>query len=247
MHLYSSASMPDKHKIEPQSRNPRSRWKSMLPTVRFIKPRYSEQTEISVSGIFNKWRGYCADMKVSDWKATLENLDRGTTQDFLLYICERYKITSWGSGHKYIRQFQQLYTTVNGQYMDRNDTKEGVLVSRFGHRPPNIDGKPVLNVDNLRVILTFNIAYDTTIFQGERHRINLAGCYQLLCYTGARPAELVDGELQKPKDGSIQELFGQNAVQSSASASSEEQEAPANEQFKALNGLLCQETGTWAS
>ncbi|KAH7186540.1 hypothetical protein DER44DRAFT_802580 [Fusarium oxysporum] len=132
--------------------------------------------------------------------------------------------------------------------MDRNDTKEvykyyrSVLVPRFGHRPPNIDGKPVLNVDNLRVILTFNIAYDTTVFPGERHRINLAGCYQLLCYTGARPAELVDGERQKPKDGSIQELFGQNAVQSSSSASSEEQEAPADEQSKVLNGLLCQET-----
>ncbi|KAK2477167.1 hypothetical protein H9L39_12391 [Fusarium oxysporum f. sp. albedinis] len=219
-----------------------------LGNVRFIKPRYSEQTEINVSGIFNKWRRYCADMKVGEWKATLENLDRGTTQDFLLYICERYKITSWGSGHEYIRQFQQLYTTVNGQYMDRNDTKElykyyrSVLVPRFGHRPPNIDGKPVLNVDNLRVILTFNIAYDTTVFPGERHRINLAGCYQLLCYTGARPAELVDGERQKPKDGSIQELFGQNAVQSSSSASSEEQEAPADEQSKVLNGLLCQET-----
>jgi hypothetical protein len=90
--------------------------------------------------------------------------------------------------------------------------------------------------------LTFNIAYDTTIFPGERHRINLAGCYQLLCYTGARLAELVDGERQKPKDGPIQESFGQNAVQLSASASSEEQEAPADEQSKVLNGLLCQET-----
>jgi hypothetical protein len=68
-------------------------------------------------------------MKVGDWKKTLEHLDRGTTQDFLLYICERYKITSWGSGHEYIRQFQQLYTTVNGQYMDRNDTKEVYKVS----------------------------------------------------------------------------------------------------------------------
>lgn len=120
--------------------------RAQLGTVRFIKPKYSEQTEINVSGIFNKWRryviktgiaslhpflctnllahSYCADMKVGEWKATLENLDCGTTQDFLLYICERYKITSWGSGHEYIRQFQQLYTTVNGQYMDRNDTKE---------------------------------------------------------------------------------------------------------------------------
>ncbi|KAJ3453252.1 hypothetical protein MRS44_017499 [Fusarium solani] len=73
-----------------------------------------------------------------------------------------------------------------------------VCIQRFGHRAPNIDGKLVLNVDNLRLILTFNIAFDTSIFPGERHRISLAGCYQLLCYTGARPAELVDGERKKP-------------------------------------------------
>ena len=29
-----------------------------------------------------------------------------------------------GSVEEYIRQFQQLYTTVDGRYMDRNDAKE---------------------------------------------------------------------------------------------------------------------------
>lgn len=38
------------------------------------------------------------------------------------------------------------------------------------------------------------MAYDALIFPGERHRIELACCYQLLCYTGARSAELVHGE-----------------------------------------------------
>jgi hypothetical protein len=32
--------------------------RAQLGNVRFIKPRYSEQTEINVSGIFNKWRRY---------------------------------------------------------------------------------------------------------------------------------------------------------------------------------------------
>ncbi|KAG8419905.1 hypothetical protein J3458_004733 [Metarhizium acridum] len=46
--------------------------------------------------------------------------------------------------------------------MDRNDAKgvykyyRHVLIPRFGHLPPNIDGKPVLNVDNLLVSLSFN-------------------------------------------------------------------------------------------
>ena len=117
-----------------------------------------------------------------------------------------------------------------------------VCIPRFGHRAPNIDGKPVLNVDNLRVILIFNIAYDTTIFPGERHRINLAGCYQILCYTGARPAELVDGERKRPKDGSVEEIFGHKAVQASSSEDGEDEAPPSDEDAKLLHDLLTQET-----
>ncbi|KAH7146733.1 hypothetical protein B0J13DRAFT_524481 [Dactylonectria estremocensis] len=79
-------------------------------------------------------------------------------------------------------------------------------------RPPNVNGKPVLNVDNLLVILMFNITRDTTVFPGERHGVRLASCYQFLYYTEARPAELVDAERRKPKDGYIEELFGRKVV-----------------------------------
>lgn len=97
---------------------------------------------------------------------------------------------------------------------------------RFGLRAPNIDGKPVLNVDSLRTILTFNIAYDAGVFPLELHRINLAACYQLLSYTGARPAELVDNERQKPKDGSVSVLFGQKVVQEAAEDECSDDQAP---------------------
>jgi hypothetical protein len=119
-----------------------------------------------------------------------------------------------------------------------------VCVPRFRLRAPNNGGKPVLNVDSLRVILMYNMAYDTTIFPGERHRIQLAGCYQLLCYTGARPAELVDGERKEPKDGSIQELFGRKAHRApSGNEDDEDDEAPPpDEDAKLLEGLLLQET-----
>ena len=87
-----------------------------------------------------------------------------------------------------------------------------VLIPHFELRPPNVDGKPMVSVDELRVILVFNIAYDQSIFPGERHRIHLAGCYLLLSYTGARPAELVYSERKKPKDGTVAELFGSKVV-----------------------------------
>jgi hypothetical protein len=34
--------------------------RAQLGNVRFIKPRYSDQTEINVSGIFKKWKRYAA-------------------------------------------------------------------------------------------------------------------------------------------------------------------------------------------
>jgi hypothetical protein len=115
------------------------------------------------------------------------------------------------------------------------------LIPRFGHRPPNIDGKPVLNVDKLLVILTYNIAYDTSIFPGERHRVQLAGCYQLLCYTGARPAEIVDGERKKPKDGSADQLSGRKVVES-PSGDDKDQSSVSDEDSQLLDSLLSQET-----
>ena len=117
-----------------------------------------------------------------------------------------------------------------------------VLVPRFGLRPPNIDGKPVLNVDSLKVILTFNIAFDTCTFGLELHRLNLAGCYKILCYTGARPAELVEGRRKKPKDGSIEELFGKKVVQS-ADTDDGSEDSP-DEESQQLSELLLQEENT---
>lgn len=60
--------------------------------------------------------------------------------------------------------------------------------------------------------MAFNIAYDKSIFPCERHRVQLDGCYKIMCFTGARPAELVDNERRKPKDGSTETLFGSKVV-----------------------------------
>ncbi|KAF1738490.1 hypothetical protein CRV24_000416 [Beauveria bassiana] len=217
-----------------------------LSTVQFVQPNYSAETEINVSGILGRWKRYCNEMNVGDWRATIANLSRATTMDFFLFVCGNYKVRSWGSSGEYIRQFQQLYTTVTGRYMDRNDAKEvykyhrTVLIPRFHLRAPNIDGKPVLNVDSLRVILTFNIAYDTSVFSLGRHRIQLTGCYQLLCYTGARPAELVDNERKGPKDGSREILFGQKVIQEADSDGSADRML--DKQSKELNKMLLRET-----
>ncbi|KAI0120736.1 hypothetical protein BJ170DRAFT_704700 [Xylariales sp. AK1849] len=210
--------------------------RKQLERVQYIKPKYAAETEINVTGIFGKWK----------------RVSRETMMDFFLFTCENYKIKSRGSSEEYIRQFAQLHTTVTGRYIDRNNMKElykyhdRVLVPRFGLRPPNIDGKPVLNVDSLRVILIFNIAYDGGIFPLERHRVNLSGCYMILCYTGARPAELVNNERKRPIDGSLEELFGTKAVMSAdrndGEAEDDNDEEAVEEDSSELCKLLLRET-----
>ncbi len=114
-----------------------------------------------------------------------------------------------------------------------------VVVSRFGLRPSNIDGKPVVGVDGLLSLLIFNIAYDTSVFPGETHRVQLAGCYLFLAYTGARPAEIVDNEKSKPKDGSWDELYGPKAIRGEDEDDDDKTE---DENARLLEELLCQET-----
>lgn len=190
----------------------------------------------------------------------------------------------------YIRQFQQLYTTVTSRFINRNDAKEiykvwsfqpspilehmlpstllpsdrsltetlgqyhrQVLIPRFGYRAPNSEPKPVISMADLQVILAFNMAYDTTIFPSERHRIQLATCYKIMSYTGARPAELVNNERRKPNDGSTRKLFGSKVVTlSNAGCRAEEEEEDddggsdndtlPDEKSLRLDGLLLAET-----
>ena len=55
--------------------------------------------------------------------------------NFLEYLCQTCRMDSWGSSWQYFRQYNQLYTSVTGRYMDRNDTKE-VQKVRFLPLPP---------------------------------------------------------------------------------------------------------------
>ena len=67
---------------------------------------------------------------------------------------------------------------------------DAILVPKYKLRPPNAIGKQVADWNDLLVLQTFNIAYDTGIFPQERHRVDLSGCYLFLACTGCRPAEI---------------------------------------------------------
>ena len=59
-----------------------------------------------------------------------------------------------------------------------------------------------------------------------------------MCYTGARPAELVDGQRKAPKDGSMQEVFPRKAL---PMADSLEDGEATDDKSKLINRLLLEE------
>ncbi|KAL7940735.1 FluG domain-containing protein [Trichoderma barbatum] len=226
--------------------------REQLRTAQSLQPCYANETKINIAGMLKKWESYCRDiLDIQNSKQVMTDLKYETTSDFLLYVCGRHKLGSWGTLLQYMRQFQQLYTLSTGQYMDRHDTKEvykyiwNFLIPRFKLRRPNLDGKPVLNVDTLRVLITFNIAYDTKSLVLGRLCVQLNSCYQLLCYTGVRPAELVEAQRKRPKDGSFEKLFNSKVIQSTADDDDDDDGDDASEgsdeQYLKVNKLLLQE------
>ncbi|RYO96655.1 hypothetical protein DL764_007436 [Monosporascus ibericus] len=232
-----------KNRPQPLTAKQRAALRTQVSKKRFFKPRRAVATKVNTTGILRKWKSYCDFNKLGSWNDAIKKMDAATAMDFIDYICDNYRINSESSSWEYFRQFQQLYTDANGRFMDRNDCRaiknfhDTVVVTRFGLRPPNVNGKPVAGVDSLLSLLIFNIAYDTAVFPVETHRVQLAGCYLFLAYTGVRPAEIVDNEPSKPKDGSWEELYGPKAIKHDG----EDDEAQ-DENSALLEKLLCQET-----
>ncbi|KAF3768192.1 hypothetical protein M406DRAFT_336858 [Cryphonectria parasitica EP155] len=198
--------------------------REQLKDVHFLIPEYADNTKINIAGMLRKWKTYCESVKLTGhWRDVMKEADRAMAMDFLYYLCETYRIKSWGTSWEYFRQYKQLYASVTGHYMDRNDSKE-IL-------------KDVADSGDLLALLTFNIAYDTGIFSGAKHRIQLAGCYLGLAFTGARPAEFVDGERKSGKDRCLEELFPRRAM----GASGEDKEKAPDENSELLEELLAQE------
>ncbi|KAL8377037.1 hypothetical protein RB595_007934 [Gaeumannomyces hyphopodioides] len=188
-----------------------------LQDVQLLPPNYADNTKLNIAGILKKWKHYCEFTKLpGSWEDELKKANKGTTMSFLVFLCQLYKIRAQGTLGIYRRQFKQLYALATGKYMDMNDSRETKkledhLAKVFKLQKPNVAAKDVADAGDLLALLTFNIAYDTGTFSGERYRIQLSACYLALAYTGARPAELVDGERRSKTDGCYQELFLPNA------------------------------------
>lgn len=106
----------------------------------------------------------------------------------------------------------------------------------------------MLGVDDLLVLQTFNIAYDTGIFFSERQRANLSGIHLNPAGTGARLTEVVDNEKKKPRDGSCDALWGPKRIEEAQELGDDDASGgeatykPPDKNSRLLEEMLKQET-----
>ncbi|KAL7786357.1 FluG domain-containing protein [Trichoderma ceciliae] len=230
-----------KQRPKPLTAEQRIALRGQLGRKRRLNPRFAEQTKLNISRILPKWKNYCESSKMGPWEEALLKADKLIAMDFILFICDNYKIKSENTSWVYFRQYKQLYTSVTGASMSRDESREiknfhdTIVASRHGLRPPNTDGKPVMGSYGLLHLLIFNIGYDTKTFPIEGHRVQLAGCWIFLASTGARPAEIVDNEKSRPNDGSYEELWFPKTK-------ANDDETADDEHSRLLEEMLCRET-----
>ncbi|KAK3682380.1 FluG domain-containing protein [Podospora appendiculata] len=220
-----------------------------LEVTQFLQPDYADGTKINIAGVLRKWKRYCAFINKGHWQDVIKDADRARAMVFLDYICETYRIKSWGTSWQYFRLYKQLYASVTGRIHGHERQQrsqkanapckwhDAILVPKYNIQPPCSHGKDVANADTLLVLLTFNIRYDTGIFPWEGHRVQLPGCYLGLAFTGARPAEFVDREKRGDDDECLKEIFSQNAIRS---IPDDENRAP-DEHSRLLEDMISQE------
>ncbi|WVO16389.1 hypothetical protein L204_104064 [Cryptococcus depauperatus] len=213
--------------------------RQQIGQVRFINPDYAPATKVNISTLLAKRQLYCcfvagrlegsspgaweADMTTFDWMSPLFSVDRTVSMSFLYWICDNYRIKSWGTSWEYFRQFKQLYINVVRRSMDKNDSKEVLKARLFAPASRGV----------VQPVLTNTQSVIREICAQERRRIQLAGIYGLLAFTGCRPAELVDNEKKAPDDGTMEALFSDHTLGSCP--------LPTDDDEKQLRNLLTRE------
>lgn len=112
------------------------------------------------------------------WKDVMARAARVMAMDFLYYLCDNYRIRSEGTSWEYFRQFKQLFSCVNGRYMDTNDCKEILKVPS-----PQAVSKPALTA---RAVPRHRFSPPLRPSAAKRQREARPGLRRPLCPSGVQ-------------------------------------------------------------
>ncbi|KAJ9155542.1 DUF3435 domain protein [Pleurostoma richardsiae] len=167
-----------------------------------VKKVHSDTTKVNMAGVTKKWREHCAHLDVDDYS----HMDVAAKEDimvFLEWMLDTYKrIRKRSTVHEYKRVFLMVYRKSVSRDFDKeasseiNDHINGYLTVTYA-LDTKMKEKPVMNVDDIYLILHHHWVLDASVFPDEQQRIGMALLLLLQAYTATRPRVLVYKPLNK--------------------------------------------------
>ncbi|CAG7936683.1 unnamed protein product [Penicillium nalgiovense] len=175
-----------------------------------IQKRHATSTKNNIGKIKRRWTRHCEYLG-EDPLQFLVAAQKGDVMVFLEWILDNSKIKKFSSLHENWRQWCQLYRKAVGRSLhakscqDINDYMKEHLVARY-NLDMSVGEKPVMNVDDLYIVLHHHWTRDATPYPDGRQIIQLAFLLLVSAYTASRPGALV--YVDQNERTNIQHFFG---------------------------------------
>jgi len=161
-----------------------------------VKKRHADSTKENIWGVMMKWTRHCEFLG----EDRLSFLVRATKEDimtFLKWILDVHpRVRKRSTLDEYWRVWCMLYRKSVGKGLhakvmeEVRDYIDGYLTIKY-NLDTGVREKPVMDVDDVFLVLHHHWVLDTSVFPDERQRLQLAFLLLLSAYTATRPAALV--------------------------------------------------------
>ncbi|KAF2471333.1 uncharacterized protein BDR25DRAFT_223650 [Lindgomyces ingoldianus] len=170
-----------------------------------VKKEHADSTKVNIYGVMQRWTNKHCKFLGEDRLSFLVKCTKEDIMTFLTWLLDLYpRIRKRSSLHEYWRVWRMLYQKSVGHSLhakvreEVNDYIDGYLTKKY-----NLDTtareKPVMNVDDVYLVLHHHWVLDDSVFPDERQRLQLALLLLLSAYTATRPAALVYAMINKRK------------------------------------------------
>ncbi|CAG7991807.1 unnamed protein product [Penicillium salamii] len=176
-----------------------------------IQKRHAVSTKNNIEYIKRRWIKHCDFLGKKEYLKSLHAARKEDVMIFLEWILRNSKIKKFSSLHENWRLWCQLYCKAMGRslhaksYQDINDYINKDLVERFNLNR-SVEEKPIMNIDNLYIVLHYHWTKDTTLYPNSRQIIQLAFVLLVSAYTTSRLRALV--YIEKNEQTNVQHFFG---------------------------------------
>ncbi|KAL2847243.1 hypothetical protein BJY01DRAFT_212753 [Aspergillus pseudoustus] len=177
-----------------------------------VRRQHAKSTQNNIQGIKKKWIRHCEFLGENRLTYLVE-AKKEDVMIFLKWLLDNSNIKKFSSLHENWRLWCQLYRKAIGRslhvkcYEAINDYMRGTLVPQY-KLDLTTEEKPVMNVDDLYIVLKYHWVQSTTPYPDGRQIIQLAFLMLVSAYTASRPGALV--YVDRNERTNVSHFYGQS-------------------------------------